>query len=540
MQHSKASTYDYVIVGAGSAGCVLANRLTADSNARVLLLEAGGTDHSALIEVPLGLGKMSQDVLFDWGYSSENQVGLGGRTMPLPRGKVLGGSSSTNYMTFTRGHPADYDRWAHTGLAGWGYRDVLPYFKRLETWSGPSSQWRGSKGPIGVQFAKSSDPLFAAIMAAAKAAGYPATDDFNGENPVGFGRSQNNIRNGRRSSTSIAYLRPVLGRANLTVRSGALTHRVVIEGTKARGVEYSTKQGIFTANADREVILCAGTYNTPQLLMLSGIGPADHLRDIGISPIVDLRVGDNLQDHLFVPMQWKRRGRGAFHSTMRFDRIGLAMIQAYAFGSGLATVLPNGVNAYLKTSHDSAVPDIEFLVRGAPYDARPWFPIVAPAYADGFAMMPAILHPESRGQVRLRSADPAAPVRINSKYLDVEADVVKLREGVSMVRNVANQAELASFHEGEIFPGKAVASDAAIDGYIRSRATSVSHPAGTARMGTDDDAVLDAELRVRGIDSLRVVDASAMPDLVSAHINACVMMMAEKAADLLAGKTSSD
>lgn len=536
MRTDKATTYDYIIVGAGSAGCVLANRLSTDPRVRVLLIEAGGGDGHPFISIPLGLGMIFKDRMFDWGYNSESQAGLGGRVMPLPRGKVFGGSSSTNFMAFTRGHAGDYDRWSEMGLSGWSFNELLPYFKRLETWNGPPSEWRGTNGPIGVDFASTDDPIFDAMMTAGETAGYPKTDDTNGRDTVGFGRGQYSMRRGRRSSASSAYLRPVMKRKNLTVRSETLAHRVIVEKMRARGIEYSANGRLERAVAEREVILCGGSFNTPQLLMLSGIGPSEHLRETGISPLVDLAVGSNLQDHLFVPMLWKRRGRGPFHATMRADRISASMLQAYLFGTGAGTVLPNGVYAFLKTRPELAVPDIEFLFRGAPYDARPWLPYFIDSYDEVYSICPVILHPQSRGDVRLRSADPTAPTRIDFHYLEELADVAKLREGVSMAREVARQPALRDFTEVELAPGPSLDTAADVDAYIRASVISVAHPIGTARMGSDGDpkAVLDSNLRVRGIEGLRVVDASAMPDLVSGHTNACVIMMAEKAADLIA------
>jgi 4-pyridoxate dehydrogenase len=532
-----ASTeYDYVIVGAGSAGCVLANRLTEDPAARVLLLEAGGSDAHPYISIPIGLGMLAKHRMFDWMYDTAVEEGLAGRKLPIPRGKVLGGSSSVNYMAFTRGNPGDYDRWARNGATGWSWNDVLPYFKRLETWEGGETELRGGSGPIGVARASTTDPLFDAMFVAAEAQGYPVTDDYNSQT-VGFGRTQVSIRNGRRSSTSAAYLRDAMRRPNLTVLQNALAHRVVLDGTKANGVEYSRDGVTAVAQARAEVVLCGGSFNSAQLLMLSGIGPADHLRDFGIAPVADLPVGNNLQDHLKAETLWKRRSPGHFHDLMRYDRAALAMAQAYLFGTGPATALPFGIQAFIKTRPELDVPDVEFLLRSAPMNAGPWFPGVLPAYDDAFGITPVVLHPKSRGDVRLTSTDPRVPVRIRHNFLSDPDDIATLRDGLRRGREIAAQPALDSYRGAEVLPGPDVQSDADLDAYIRATTTTVSHPVSTCRMGTDDASVLDPELRVRGIETLRVVDGSALPDLVSAHTNACIIMMAEKAADMIRGRT---
>jgi 4-pyridoxate dehydrogenase len=471
--------------------------------------------------------------MFDWGYDSENEEGLQSRRLTHLRGKVLGGSSSVNVMTFTRGHPGDYDRWERNGATGWSYADVLPYFKRIESWEGGESSWRGGSGPIGVQFARTTDPLFDALLAAGQAVGFPVTDDYNGAKTEGFGRSQYSIRDGRRSSSSRAYLRPIMRRTNLTVRTDALAHRVVITGDRAHGVEYSCGGSTVLADASREVLLCGGAFNTPQVLMLSGVGPADHLRKLGITPLIDLPVGANLQDHLGVPVQWQRRSPGPFQRLLRFDRISVSMARAYLFGTGPGTVVPGGLHAFLKTSPNLAVPDIEFMFRAAPPDADMWFPIVSPAYQDGYQVSAGILHPESRGEVRLKSADPRDPVLINNRFLSAPSDLEKLRQGVRLVREMGRQTALDDFRGDEVSPGPSIQSDLQIDTWIRANARTVSHPSSTCPMGNVETAVLDPDLRVRGVNGLRVIDASAMPDLVSAHINACVIMMAEKAADII-------
>ena len=332
----------------------------------MLLLEAGGPDRHPYIHIPLGLGRMHEQRMFDWGYHTEPEPNLDGRRIEAMRGKVLGGSSSINVMAFTRGNAGDYDRWAQKGVRGWSYAEVLPYFKRSETWEGGENAWRGGSGPVGVQFAKSTDPVFDAWIEAAKAAGYPHTPDYNGAQQEGFGRGQFSIRNGRRSSTASAYLKPARGRSNLVVETGAHATRVLLNGTRATGVEYAVDGTVRQAHADREVVLCLGAFNTPQLLMLSGIGQAAHLREIGIAPVVDLPVGRNLQDHLAAMVNFTRPNHGPFRNLLRFDRMAVAMVQAYLLGTGPATVVPGGLHAFIKSRPELAVPDIEFMFRAAP------------------------------------------------------------------------------------------------------------------------------------------------------------------------------
>jgi 4-pyridoxate dehydrogenase len=532
--------FDYVIVGAGSAGCVMASRLSVDPAVRVLLLEAGGWDWHPLIRVPLGVGRIWGFDRFDWGYRADSGAATGHREIETARGKIIGGSYSINAMGYIRGNPADYDRWSQHGLPGWSFREILPYLKRAETWEDGENEYRGGTGPLYVRRTKDIDPLYEAYIAAGVAAGHPYTDDYNGRQQHGFGWAQWTIRDGLRDTTARGYLHPVLRRRNLTVATRSLALRVLVERQRAVGIEYLKDRERRTVMAEREIILCGGAVNTPQLLMLSGIGDPDHLLKIGIEPRVPLRgVGRNLQDHYATGLLHERRRAGPFVRLTRADRLALAFARAYLSGGGPATDVPSGFMAFVKTDAALAIPDIQFLFRSGAADAGPWFPGIKRPWRDAFVCRPILLRPASRGRITLRSADPRERVFIDQNFLAVDSDLKTLRKGLKLLREVAAQKALDAFRGREIRPGKELRSDAELDGYIRSTPATAHHPCGTCRMGSDEDAVVDGALRLRGVAALRIADASIMPDLVGGNINATVIMIAEKAADLVAAATAS-
>ncbi|HVF93068.1 MAG TPA: choline dehydrogenase [Sphingomonas sp.] len=529
--------FDYVIVGGGSAGCALAARLSEDPSVSVVLLEAGGRNDNILVRMPAGVGNLIKAKgPHNWGFWTENEAHLDGRQLWWPRGRGLGGSSAINGMIYARGNPHDYDEWAQRGLPGWSWDGVLPYFKKLEGHhrGGPL---HGTDGPVHVSPGESDSPFNAALIEAGEQAGYPVTDDFNGAQQEGFGLYDLTISNGRRWSAAEAYLFPIRQRPNLTIVTGARTTRIQVERGRATGVDYAVGRDARTVTANREVLLCAGAVQSPQILQVSGIGPADRLSAAGVAVTHDLPgVGENLQDHLDVLMRWRSRGlKTAFAYTkgLRQLSVGLQYLLTRK-GFGRQQFLESG--AFLPSRPGLSRPDIQIhAVLALMTDHAK-----VKATEDGFSLHLCQLRPESRGRITIASADPLADPLIHANYLATPEDRRVMREAVRIGRDVAAQAALDAYRDVELAPGANVRTDDEIDAWIRRTAETIYHPVGTCRMGPADDllAVVDPDLRVRGIDALRVVDASVMPTLVSSNTNAPTIMIAERAADLISGRPS--
>ena len=534
-----AETYDYIIVGAGSAGCVLANRLSDDPGSSVLLVEAGGRDRNPLFRLPMLMGRLFHSGICNWIYHTEPVPTLEGRSLYWPRGKVLGGSSTINGMVYVRGNRHDYDRWAQMGLPGWSYDEVLPAFLRSEAHVQRDDPYHHRAGELTVCRARGTNPLFDRFVEAGGQAGHPVNDDFNGVEQEGCGRYDFTIRRGKRWSTSFAFLRPIRHRRNLTVLTDALTRRVIVENGRAAGVEVAQRGRPRKVRAEREVILSAGTVNSPQILLLSGIGPPEELERHGIEVVHDLPgVGRNLQDHVDCVLSWECREPITLYRDLRADRLAASVVRGMVFGEGIATTFPYEAGAFLRTRPGLVAPDIQLhFMPALEKTANLHFPNPFkrdPVEANhGLTVRVGPIVPESRGTVTLRSADPAAPPRIQPNYLESEADLRTMIAGVRMVRDLMGQPALDRYRGRELAPGEERQADQELEAWLRASAMTTFHPVGTCKMGVDPMAVVDARLKVHGLAGLRVADASIMPIITSGNTNAPAIMIGEKAAEFL-------
>ncbi|WP_125560433.1 choline dehydrogenase [Pseudoalteromonas rubra] len=526
--------FDYIIVGAGSAGCVLANRLSANPQHRVLLLETGGSDKSIFIQMPTALSIPMNTDKYAWQFHTEPEPYLDNRVMHCPRGKVLGGSSSINGMVYVRGHAKDFDEWQQHGAQGWDYQACLPYFKRAESWYLGDDPYRGNDGPLGTNNGNEmANPLYRAFIEAGAQAGYATTQDYNGEQQEGFGPMHMTVKDGRRCSASRAYLDPVKGRDNLTIVTGALVHKVLLEGKRAVGVEYQCKGKIHSASAERRVILSAGPIGSPHLLQLSGIGDQATLQAAGVEVKHHLPgVGKNLQDHLEFYFQYKCKQPITLNGKLDWFSKGLIGARWLLNKSGLGATNHFESCAFIRSKEGVEWPDLQyhFLPAAIRYDGKSAF--------DGHGFQVHIGHnkPKSRGEVTLKSADPTQAPKIQFNYLAHQDDIEGFRACVRLTREIIEQPAFDAYRDGEIQPGKGVQSDAEIDAFVRQAVESAYHPSCSCKMGEDDMAVVDSNTQVHGIDGLNVVDSSIFPTIPNGNLNAPTIMVAEKAADIILGQ----
>ena len=537
MPAGSARSFDYVIVGAGSAGCVLANRLSEEKDASVLLLEAGGRATGFFKDMPIAFPRYVLRRDLNWNFESEPEPYANNRRIQIPRGKALGGSTAINGMVYARGHRLDYDDWALNGLAGWSYADVLPYFRRSEnSWAG-DNLYHGTGGPMDV-VTPTDNQMYRELLDSVVAAGFPATADYHGEHSEGIQRAELTINRGLRGNVARLYLAPALSRPNLSLLSRAHATRVLFEGRRAVGVEYLQGSRVHAVRANREVILAGGSYGSAQLLMLSGIGPAGELMRHGISTLVDLPgVGKNLVEHPFLFLGWETQA-GTYRDKLRLDRATLLVLRWFFFRSGAFATNGTGANVFVRTEPNLDRPDMQYTCVSVELSSNDiWFPLIRKAdrmLRCGISM----IREDSRGEVTLRSADPRDPPRILFNLFKERSDVERMIRGVRIAREIYSQPPLKQFIAGELVPGERGRSDKELEKFVRSEGAITQHPVGTCRMGTDSDpaAVVDAALRVRGVEALRVVDASVMPNVPGGNTNAPTIMIAEKGADMLRGR----
>ncbi|GAB5480283.1 MAG: choline dehydrogenase [Parasphingorhabdus sp.] len=534
MSNNEQADWDYIIIGAGSAGCVLANRLTADGRNRVLLLEAGGSDKNILVQMPTALSYPMASQTYNWGYHSDPEPALDGRQISCPRGKGLGGTSSINGMVYVRGHSCDFDEWEQSGARGWSYTDCLPYFQRSETWQGGADDYRGGSGPLGVGGGNnmSGNPLYQTFIDAGVQAGYPKTEDYNGYRQEGFGAMHMTVRGGIRESTARAYLDPVKKRTNLTVWTGALVDRLIMEGKRAAGVALERSGVATTVFAAKEVILAAGSIASPALLQRSGIGAKSVLQDAGVKQVHDLPgVGENLQDHLEVYFQFHCKEPVSLNNKLGWFSKLMIGIQWVLFKSGLGATNHFESCAFIRSYAGRKSPDIQyhFLPAAMRYDGTPSLK------GHGFQVHVGPNKPKSRGRVRIKSADPSEAPSILYNYMQHPDDVSVWRQCIRLTREIISQPAMDAYRGDELQPGTDIDTDEQIDAWVKDNVESAYHPCGTCKMGSPDDplAVVDTECRVIGLDSLRVVDASVFPTVTNGNINAPTIMVAERASDII-------
>ncbi len=526
--------FDFIVVGAGSAGCALAARLSEDGRHSVLLVEAGGRDSNPFIRIPLCAGLVYFWKSINWNLSTTPQSFMDGRSIDWPRGKVLGGSSSINGMMYMRGNRADYDSWQASGLEGWGYEDVLPYFKRSEDHIDRQDEFHGSGGPLRVITAKAENPLYEAFLESVVSAGHPRTSDHNGADQFGVGPYDFNIRNGWRESSATAFLRPARSRHNLDIWTQTLARRLIIDGRRVAGLEVDRNGARQIVHARREIVLSCGAIGSPQLLEQSGIGDPAIVKAAGVEPVHPLpAVGSNLHDHLGVYLTYRCREPVTLYGLFRPDRAILAGLNALLFRRGPATTVPLEAGGFLKTSPELAIPDIHItFLPGLNLETSR-----SGQGQHGYLINFYQLRPSSRGTCHIVSSDPAVPPAIDPNYLSDEADIACLRDGVRLAREIGDQQPLARYNAGEISPVQGIQSDDEIDAWVRSSANTIFHPVGTCRMGVDDEAVVGADLRVQGMENLRVADASIMPGIIGGNTSAPAIMIAERAADWMLGRS---